>query len=244
MYPGRGLHGQIVAKIGTRIVDGTYPPGDTIRPEQLEHELAVSKTAVREALKVLAAKGLVDSRQKRGTFVRPRSEWSLMDPDLLHWRQLGGPDEAFLNDLNEVRLIVEPAGARLAAARRTDEDLAVLTVALEAMGNAGKDAEAVIAADLCFHRMLLAAAHNELLARMEVVIEAGLRERDRLVHAGEQWPNSVPAHERVLQAVAAKDPAAASEAMLVLLQQASTDVSRLRRTTRSPARRGRRAQPR
>lgn len=219
----RGLHGQTVETLGSRIVGGTYAPGTALSPEALETEFGISKSVLREAFRVLAAKGLVDSRQKRGTVIRPRSSWSLLDADLLRW-QGGQPDAAFFSNLAEVRNIVEPAGARLAAERRDDQDLAELRSALGQMAEAGTDAAAVVEADLAFHRAMLDAAHNELLSRMEVVIEAGLRARDAVVHAGEDWPDSVPVHSAILDAIEARDGAAAEAAVQALLAQASVDV--------------------
>ena len=219
----RGLHGQTVETLGSRIVRGEYTAGTALSPEVLEAEFGISKSVLREALRVLAAKGLVDSRQKRGTVIRPRSSWSLLDADLLRW-QGRQPDAAFFANLAEVRGIVEPAGARLAAARRDHDDLAALHSALDRMAEAGTDAAAVVEADLAFHRALLDAAHNELLSRMEVVIEAGLRARDAVVHSGENWPDSVPVHRAILDAVEARDGAAAETAVQALLEQASVDV--------------------
>jgi GntR family transcriptional regulator, galactonate operon transcriptional repressor len=219
----RGLHAQTVETIGTRIVNGRYAPGVPISPDELEEEFGISKTVLREALRVLAAKGLVDARQKRGTVVSPRSSWSLLDADLLRW-QGGEPDAAFLANLAEVRGIVEPAGARLAAARRSAEDLDALHAALAAMTDAGTDAAALVEADLAFHRAMLDAAHNELLSRMEVVIEAGLRARDMVVHGGESWPDSVPLHRAILDTIERSDGNAAAAAVEALLEQASVDI--------------------
>lgn len=219
----RGLHAQTVETLGSRIVRGHYEPGEALPPDQLENELGISKTVLREALRVLAAKGLVDARQKRGTVVQARAAWSLLDADLLRW-QGGQPDAAFFVNLAEVRGIVEPAGARLAAERRTEDDLADLHAALDQMAHAGSDAPAVVAADLTFHQALLDAAHNELLSRMEVVIEAGLRARDAVVHSGEHWPDSVPVHRAILEAIEVGDGPAAEQAMRRLLEQASVDV--------------------
>ncbi|MEY9926309.1 GntR family galactonate operon transcriptional repressor [Catenulispora sp. GP43] len=220
----RGLHGQAVEAIGERIVRGVYAPGQSLYPDKIEAELGVSKTVVREALRVLASKGLIDSRQKRGTFIRPRADWNLLDADLLRWQGMGVPDEGFLENLAEVRAIVEPAGARLAAARRTEQDLAALEEALAAMAAAEGDVEANVEADLLFHRALLAAANNELLTRMEVVIEAGLRVRDRFVHGAEHADDAVPAHRSVLDAVRAQDPDAAARAVEDLLAKATADL--------------------
>jgi DNA-binding FadR family transcriptional regulator len=226
-YPGRGLHGEIVQTIGQRIVSGVYPPGHLLYAEDLERELGVSKTVVREAVKVLAAKGLVNSRPKRGTIVQPRSEWSLLDADLLTWRGRGQFDMGFLQDLTEVRLIVEPEGARLAAERRSEADLDEMQAAIGVMSVAGVVGPAVIEADLAFHRALLGAAHNELLSQMESVIEAGLRVRDQFVHGNGQVPDSVPDHQAILDAVRAGNGLAAADATRSLLQRSAVDVVRL-----------------
>lgn len=229
-HPGRGLHGQAVEELGRRIIRGDYPPGSVVDPANFETELGVSKTVVREALRVLASKGLLESRQKRGTTIRPRADWNLLDSDLLRWQGSSAPTEGFLEDLAEVRAIVEPAGARLAAARRTTSDLDAMRHALDAMAAAGTDAnaDAMIEADLAFHRALLDAAHNELLSRMEVVIEAGLRVRDRIVHGAQHFSDSIPVHQDLLDAVEAQDPDAAVAAVESLLAQASHDLAAVR----------------
>jgi DNA-binding FadR family transcriptional regulator len=224
-YPGRGLHGDTVRRIGALIVSGTYPPGAPLFAEDLEAEYGVSKTVIREALKVLAAKGLVDSRPKRGTVVRPRTDWDMLDTDVLRWRGESDPEMQFLRDLSEVRRIIEPEAARLAAARRDEEDLAALELALAGMAAATGDPDSIITADLAFHRALLGAAHNELLTRMEPVIEAGLRVRDRLVHGPGQWPDSVAEHQAIFDAVGAADADAAIAATAALLARAERDVA-------------------
>ncbi|WP_262704017.1 MULTISPECIES: FadR/GntR family transcriptional regulator [Streptomyces] len=227
-HPGRGLHRQAVEEIGRRIIRGDHPPGSVLHPDRLETELGVSKTVVREALRVLASKGLIESRQKRGTTIRPRADWNLLDSDLLHWQGSSDPTDAFLEDLAEVRAIVEPAGARLAATRRTESDLAAMRQALDTMAAPGTDADAMVAADLAFHRALLDAAHNELLSRMEVVIEAGLGIRDRIVYGAQHFADSVPVHRELLRAVEAGDPDAAVAAAGSLLAQASADLAAVR----------------
>ncbi|MGW6837048.1 FadR/GntR family transcriptional regulator [Streptomyces sp. NPDC054949] len=225
--PTRNLHQQTVDIIGQRIIAGTHGPGDLLYPDRLEQEIGVSKTVLREALRVLASKGLIESRQKRGTFVRPRSDWNLLDSDLLRWQGQGAADKNFLVNLGEVRSIVEPAAARLAAQRRDDADLAALTEALRLMAEAGTDTQASVEADLAFHRAMLAAAHNELLTRMEVVIEAGLRVRDHLVHSADEWADPVPAHRAVMEALRDRDPDAAERAVQDLLAQATADLDDL-----------------
>jgi DNA-binding FadR family transcriptional regulator len=233
-YPVRGLNGQVVQTIGRRIASGFYEPGGTLNPDALGAELDVSRTVVREALKVLTAKGMVDARPKRGTFVRPRNEWSLLDPDLLRWQFEGRRDSSFFTKLTEFRAIVEPAGARLATFRRTDADLLELEAALEAMSAARRDADALTAADLQFHCALLAAAHNEFLDQMQVVIETGLYARDALVYHAEDWSDPLPVHVAVLEAVRNRDAAGAEAAVLTLLDLSVRDIERLQRSV--PAR--------
>lgn len=235
VYSRRGLHGQTVRELARRILSGELSEGQTIDLAALETELDVSRTVLREALKVLAAKGLVDARQKRGTFVRPRSDWNLLDGDVIRWQFADRTDDAFLDNLHEVREVVEPAGARLAALRRTDADIAALQETLDAMAIAvGKPVDEV-AADLRFHRALLSATHNELLVRMEVVIETGLATRDRLVHGSNPRDDPVPAHRAVFEAVRDGDPDRAERAMRALLEKARRDLDTTRRGRRARA---------
>jgi GntR family galactonate operon transcriptional repressor len=228
LYGNRGLHGQTVDAIARRVLGGELPEGATLDIEALQQELGVSLTALRESLKVLAAKGLVGARQKRGTFVRERSEWNLLDPDVLRWQFSAQADTKLLGSLDEVRGIIEPAAVRLAASRRTDDDLARLDEALEAMSGA-HDSVSEIESDLAFHRALLAATHNELLERMQSVLESALAARDQLVHgAGGTSDDPVPSHRAVLDAVRRQDAGAAEQAMRALLDKAASDEQRLR----------------
>ncbi|MFF4636426.1 FadR/GntR family transcriptional regulator [Streptomyces olivaceus] len=230
-YARRGVHGQTVEALARRILGGRIPEGATLDLVALRSELDVSLTALRESLKVLAAKGMIDARQKRGTFVRSRADWNLLDADVLRWRFEGadgnGRDQALLHDLAEMRAIVEPAAVRLAAARRTDAELAALDAALAAMAERDAGPARAVDADLAFHRALLAATHNELLERMRAVLESGLAHRDRIVHSSPHSGDPVPAHRAVLDAVRDRDPDAAEAAMRALLDQAHRDQRRV-----------------
>ncbi|MEV4746515.1 FadR/GntR family transcriptional regulator [Streptosporangium amethystogenes subsp. fukuiense] len=229
VYSGRGLHGQTVEAIAAMIFSGECREGDPLDVSVLQDRLGVSSTALREAMKVLTAKGLISARPKLGTYVRPRSDWNLLDGDVIRWKFAGRPDHGFLRDLHELRAIVEPPVARLAALRRTPGQLEELQAALDRMAEAGDagDPGAVVEADLLFHRALLAAGGNELLVRMEVVMGAGLAGRDRLVHGSRDSDDPVPSHLAVLDAVRAADEAAAEAAMRDLLAKAWNDVERL-----------------
>lgn len=221
----RGLHGLTVETLAARILSGEWREGTVLDLPALREELDISLTALREALKVLAAKGMIGARQKHGTFVQPRENWQLLDADVMRWQTTARGNAGLLDELAEVRAVVEPAAARMAAERATDEDLAAMASALDAMV-AAPDLEAGVEADLAFHRSLLTAAHNNFLLQIERVIAIGLAERDKLVHSAGPTDDPVPSHRRVLDAIAAHDPVAAEAAMLDLLVKSAADAKR------------------
>jgi DNA-binding FadR family transcriptional regulator len=200
-----GIHAGVVQGIGRRIVRGELAAGE-ILPEQgeLSRQLGVSRTVV------LAAKGLVESRSKRGTVILPRSEWRLLDPDVLGWLTEAGLDPEFLRSMFEVRKIIEPAAVRLAAERATPEELAAIQSTFDGMARAA-DQAAYLEADVMYHAMLVAATHNDhlvqLVAAFGPALQAGLRAATR---HGWDWPDfleySIGPHRQVLEAVIAHDP--------------------------------------
>lgn len=217
-YPGRGLHGHIVRLVGLRIVSGELPPGAVIDLDALSKEADASKTVLREALRVIAAKGMVNPRQKRGTVVQPRDRWDLLDTDVIGWRRESRRDIARLHeDLAELRLIIEPRTAGLAAERRTDDDLAALESALVRMRRAGHDVEDIVDADRDFHVALLHASHNELLVRFDAVVTHAVDIRDRLAQSMEPWTGPTTQHEEILEAVRRRDGATAAALMASVL---------------------------
>ncbi|NUP84059.1 MAG: FadR family transcriptional regulator [Nonomuraea sp.] len=231
------MHGRVVDGVGVRIVRGEHVPGEILDMDALAVEFDVSRTAIREGLKVLAGKGLIDARPKRGTFVRERDAWNLIDPDVLRWQFESLADPGILDKLAEIRVMIEPAAAALAARRRTEEDLTELDAALAVMERADVTTEAIVDADLRFHRALIAATHNELVEQLALVIEIGLRARDRYVHGhrvsikrGYDW------HRDVAKAVRDRDPEGARNRMLSLLHDAARDVRSLRREPAEDAR--------
>jgi DNA-binding FadR family transcriptional regulator len=173
-YTGRNLHGQVVNEMGRRVVGGVYPSGAVLpNEEQLCQELQVSRTALREAVKVLAAKGLLESRPRIGTRVRSKDLWNLLDPDILAWRCATGADPEFLRHLTELREIIEPAAASLAAASRSPAQLDAIEEALQAMTDAENIAQWV-KADLEFHTAILKATNNPLLMPLAAIIGSAL----------------------------------------------------------------------
>jgi GntR family transcriptional regulator, galactonate operon transcriptional repressor len=232
-YAGRGIHGEVVEALGRRILAGDVTEGQTLDVNRLEADLDVSRTVIREALRVLKAKGLVDARQKRGTFVLPREDWNLLDADIMRWQFETNHDHDLITDLSEVRGVIEPASARLAALRRTEEDLEALDQALGLMRCAAQGDGDAVAADLAFHGAVSVATHNQMLRRMEIVMAAGLETRDQLVHGGIPEDDPTPAHETVRDAIAAGDPDASEQAMRQLLAKSLLDVERIRERTQA-----------
>lgn len=218
----RGIHGQTVETLASRILSNEYPEGTILDLPTLRAELDVSLTALREALKVLTAKGMIDARQKKGTYVQPRSSWNMLDADVMRWHIAAVADPALFDQLTEVRAVVEPAAARMAAERATDDDLAALAEALDAM-SAAQDVDAAVAADITFHRRLLLATHNDFLAQIAQIIAIGLEERDKFVHHANP-ADPVPSHRAVLDAVTAHDPDTAERAMRALVDQSMADL--------------------
>ncbi len=223
---GRRLHGAVAHKLGTAILSGEYAPGDTLSGEvEFSKTLDVSRSAYREAVQVLTAKGLVESRPKIGTRVLPRSRWNLLDPDVLAWAFAGEPDITFVRGLFELRAIVEPAAAALAAERRERSDLKVMKDSLVAMRRLTLATEAGRAADREFHDAVLTATRNDALIVLSASIGAAVNWTTQFKQRGRALPrNPLPDHMLVYEAIAAGDANAASTAMRTLVDLALEDT--------------------
>ncbi len=223
---GRRLHGAVAHKLGTAILSGEYAPGDTLSGEvEFSKTLDVSRSAYREAVQVLTAKGLVESRPKIGTRVLPRSRWNLLDPDVLAWAFAGEPDIAFVRGLFELRAIVEPAAAALAAERRERTDLKIMKDALAAMRRQTLATEAGRAADREFHDAVLTATRNDALIVLSASIGAAVNWTTQFKQRARALPrNPIPDHMLVYDAIAAGDANGASAAMRTLVDLALEDT--------------------
>jgi DNA-binding FadR family transcriptional regulator len=224
-FSRRSLHGQVAHDIGARIIRGELAPGDTLPNEaDLSVELDVSRTALREAIKLLAAKGLVESRPKTGTRIRPRASWNMLDPDVLNWLVSDGAFEEFADDLFEMRRVVEPAAAAIAASRGDKAAIAEIEKAYQDMVAAGEDIEAGVEPDLRFHKGILAATNNEFIAPLGALVETALATSFRISSSP---PGvriiSIPRHGAVLEAIATGAAEQARKAMELLLSDAVED---------------------
>lgn len=224
--PGRRLRGVVVHKLGLAILSGEYAPGDTLPTETASaEELDVSRGAYREAVQVLTAKGLVESRPKAGTQVLPRSSWNLLDPDVIAWAFAGEPDIDFVRNLFGLRAIVEPAAAMLAAERRNHSDLKAMNDALITMRRDALVTETGRMADRHFHGAVLHATRNDALIALTASIGAVVNWTTQFKQRQRTLPrNPIPDHERVYDAIVARDSEAAGEAMRVLVELAMIDT--------------------
>jgi DNA-binding FadR family transcriptional regulator len=222
------LHGTIARKLGIAIVSGRYAPGDLLEGEVVSSEqLAVSRTAYREALRILAAKGLIDARPKVGTRINPRHRWNFLDPDVLEWIFQGEPDEHVLNALFELRDLVEPVAAALAARRRSPAQLAALREALNDMRFHTLATDAGQNADRAFHSTLLEATQNPFLISLATGVGAAIHITTVFKQRNEPLRrNPMPDHERVYEAIAARNSAHAHSAMRGLIRLARIDTAR------------------
>ena len=232
-YSGRNLHGQVVNELGRRVVSGSYPAGAVLPNEELLcQELQVSRTALREAIKVLAAKGLLEARPRIGTRVRARELWNLLDPDILAWRCTTGADAEFLHHLAELREIIEPAAASLAANSRSEEQLSAIASALNDM----RDAPAIaqwIEADLAFHTAVLRATNNPLLMPLAAIIGSALESLLGVsARSAGDFKRGLPDHQKVYDAIKSRDAQSALHRMAGLL----SDTRQLMKQLPTPAR--------
>jgi DNA-binding FadR family transcriptional regulator len=231
------IHGQIARDIGVRIVSGQYKPGELLDGEVVASgQLQVSRGAYREAVRILAAKGLVESRPKVGTRISQPEHWHLLDPDVMAWLFEVDPDDTLLNNLFELRRIVEPRAAALAATRRTDEHLEAMEHALTEMIEHTLSVEAGRQADHDFHSALLRASGNAFMVTL--ISSIGAAVSWSTVFKQRFNPHSrdpVPDHRRVLDAVRAGDARAAQSAMEDLVDLALSDTNEARKLKRRSA---------
>lgn len=226
----RNLHGQVIHELGRMIVSGEIKPGQSLpREELLAERMSMSRTALREAMKVLSAKGLIESRQKTGTRVRDTVHWNQLDADVLAWRCASMPTEDFVEKLVEMREIIEPAAAAAAARRRTPEQLAAVESAYQAMA-AAKDLDAWAEADLAFHESVLHATNNELMISLFSVIETALGTYFVLsARTASNFKYSLPHHQKVFEAIRRRQPEVARQAMQKMVADSRSNIRRRRK---------------
>lgn len=221
------LHGRVARDIGVSIVSGDRKPGDLLDGEiDASDRLKVSRTAYREAIRILAAKGLVEVKPKVGTRVSARDKWHLLDPDLLAWMFEQEPDEHLLKSLFELRKVVEPEAAAFAASRRSQTHVEKLEDALERMAEYTLASEEGRVADQDFHAALLDASDNPFLRTLTSSVAAAVAWTTEFKQRHQPLVRDpLPDHVEVYRAIAAGDPDWARRAMANLVEMALFDTT-------------------
>lgn len=233
------LHGMVARQLGIRIVSGRLQPGEILEGEiAASEQFKVSRTAYREAIRILAAKGLVHSRPKIGTQVSARKEWHLLDPDVLTWIFEGDPAEDLIKALFELRSIVEPDAARLAALRRSDDQLARMKSGLAGVARHGFDSTEGRRFDEAFHSALLEASGNDFILSLTSGVAAAIAITTAFKQHRLPAPHdALPVHLAVLDAIEARDAKGAHDAMTRLIEHGRSDMLEARDPTSEPLRR-------
>jgi GntR family galactonate operon transcriptional repressor len=224
----QSLPEQVVRQVGMSILRGEFAAGDVLAPEpELCTQLGVSRTVLREALKLLVAKGLIESRPGLGTCVQPRTDWNLLDPDIITWQaEIGGPSSYF-RDVCEVRLMIEPMAARLAAVRASDAEVAAIEAWCQRMELAVNDPDGYTNADLQFHAAICLASHNELVPQLMTALHAALY-ASRVITSQVAGANehAMPLHQAVARAIRKRAEQEAEDAMRALVKATLDDIVR------------------
>jgi DNA-binding FadR family transcriptional regulator len=233
----RKLHDYLANKLGAEIVGEVYPPGTLLPSEaELRERFQVSRTALREAYRVLTAKGLIVSRTKVGTRVRPKADWNMLDPDVLAWHLQVAPTEEFVAHLFQLRQMVEPQAAALAAQSCEAETLERIAAAYADMVRYKDGSGDLIGADLRFHQAILEATGNHFIGALGGLIHAALIVSFRLgwQSVALMQNSRLLQHRAVLEAIRDRKPDQAQARMAMLLRDSVGDVRRsLRRRSRA-----------
>jgi DNA-binding FadR family transcriptional regulator len=217
----------LAARLGQEIVSGVYPPGSLLpNSAEMGERFSASRTALREAYSKLSGKGLIVARPKIGTRVRPRTDWNLLDPEVLAWHLTDEPDERMVTDLFGLRRAIEPLAAEIVAAGRTAANVARIAEAydrMERFKNGGGD---LIGADLDFHLAILDATGNHFLRALGGLIQASMVCSFRLSWLGAAAirDDRLLQHRSVLDAIREGAPDEARQRMVELLTDSVDDI--------------------
>ncbi len=224
--PRRSLHEQVVEEIGLRIVRGDFGEAGLLPTEpRLAAELGISRNVLREAVKVLISKGLVDVRPKSGMRIRPQSDWTLLDRQVLNWFDLAGQRLHHSFDLVEFRLIVEPKAAYLAALRATVAEKKVIDEACAALELCVGHPDWVAERDLAFHHSILAASHNVILNHLGRLVSS-LMQIQVLITTDRpgSFERGLPLHRQMTDAILAGNAERAEQVARRLVQMPYEDL--------------------
>jgi DNA-binding FadR family transcriptional regulator len=216
------LSQRMTQELGRQIICGVYDRNESLPTEaDLCEQFGVSRSAVREAVKMLSAKGLISSKPRQGIRIQPEEQWNIFDSDLLRWSLESNPSMSVLKEFLQMRIAIEPEAAALAARFATPEKIDAIEAALERMRDAGDSLEAELEADIAFHVSILYASNNRFYIRLRDFIQTALRVSIR--HTSPIKANHdgiVEDHAKVFSAIKNRNPERAKHAMLLLIDEA------------------------
>lgn len=230
----RNVHTRLADQIGLSIVRGDFKPGQALPSEmRLCEMMKVSRTAVRDALRVLSGKGMVQARPKSGTRVRNVELWNHLDPDVLRWQLAITDLDDYLRKLFQLRFAVEPAAASLAALFATPDDAKRIRAAFDAMAAAETD-RVFVDSDIEFHKSIYRATQNQFFWPIAQLFEFALRESFRISSPGGHRKRAIAEHRSLMKAILERSPRKAHAAALLLLGNSAKDVASMTGAARGP----------
>jgi len=220
--PKHNLTHQLTHDLGMAIVKGQYKVGEGLPSEaDLCVEYDVSRSATREAVKMLSAKGLISSRPKQGIQVLQESQWNMFDTDVLSWILSSKPSLALLKEFTQVRVAIEPQAAALAAENGTPEQFKAIADALARMADADEGLDDPLDADIAFHTSILQASGNRFIEQLTDFISTALRVSIRYTNRIKGVSGAdVQKHADVFDTIRTRDPEKAKHAVKTILDEA------------------------
>ncbi|TFC05973.1 FadR family transcriptional regulator [Cryobacterium adonitolivorans] len=221
------LHTRVTEDVGRSIVDGTVPAGTVLLSDEIERRQGVSRSVIREAIRVLGSMGLVESVKRVGIRVLPPASWNAYDPTIIRWRLLGPGKGEQLRSLTELRSAVEPMAAELAARHAAASVSADLLDVAELMRTAGDtgDLTQFLELDIRFHRLVLRGSGNEMFAKLDGAVAAVLSGRTDLgLMPDHPHENTLQLHAEVAEAISGAQPQKAREAMELIMRRTYAEV--------------------
>ncbi|MDB5522248.1 MAG: GntR family transcriptional regulator [Rhizobium sp.] len=227
-YGTKGLHADILNELGRAIVANVHPEGEVLpREVELQEKFGASRQTVREAIRVLTAKGMVYARKRAGTFVTTKANWNFLDPDILAWHEKGTLPSSLLRDIVEMRRLIEPSAAQFAAERGDDQEIARIGAALERMHVNVDQSDHFYEADIEFHMSIFEASGNTLIDRMSTILRPLLEASFRIQSSANEergLDDGYDVHRAVFEAIEKRDGTEAKRRMELLLDRAVTEV--------------------
>jgi DNA-binding FadR family transcriptional regulator len=220
----RNVHGQIAERIGLGIVSGDFPPGEPLPSEvRICEMMGVSRPVVREAIRSLTGKGLLESRPKSGTRVRAPELWNHLDPDVLRWRLAVTETDTYLAKIFQLREALDPTASALAALAANDADRRAIRRACDGMASA-RDNDEFVTADIAFHKSIYLATHNEFFWPIAQMFDFTLRQSFAIAATGDHRARALKEHRDLMEAIVSRDPLRARAATDILVGHSARDL--------------------